>query len=254
MRNALVVLSGGQDSTTCLHWALKVYGNVEAITFDYGQKHRIEIDAAIRVAAMANVKHRIVVIPREMLLSLSPLTNPESELEEYANATEMDAVIGNRIEKTFVPMRNSLFLTIAANHAVANGIDTIITGICEADNANYPDCREEFRVKLQDAINCSLGSTSITIVAPLMCMSKADTCRMAWELGPASWSSLAYTHTSYDGIYPPTGKNHSNVLRAHGFEVAGLPDPLVLRAVKEGLMDLPDTANYRPIPGKESAL
>jgi len=83
------------------------------------------------------------------------------------------------------------------------------------------------------------------IHTPLMTLSKAETCQMAFD-NPECWEALGYTHTSYDGTYPPTDNNHSNVLRAYGFEQAGLPDPLVVRAFEEGLMDLPATNNYSP--------
>jgi 7-cyano-7-deazaguanine synthase len=247
---ALVVLSGGQDSTTCLFWAKQRFDEVHAITFDYGQRHRIEIESAKKVAELAEVNsHEIVPVPN-CLISASPLTS-ENELETYANVSEMDKTIGNRREVTFVPMRNALFLTIAANRAEALGIACIITGVCEADLGNYDDCREVFIDATESYINYALGhdhrgTPSIAVLAPLIRLSKAESILMAKNI-PGCWNALAYSHTSYDGLYPPTGRNHSNVLRAHGFEVAGLPDPLVLRAHSEGLMDLPETANYKGI-------
>lgn len=244
---ALVILSGGQDSTTCLFWAKENYDEVHAITFDYGQRHIIEIEAAKKVAEMAGVaSHEIVQLPN-CLVSTSPLTS-DSQLEQYEDAEQMDEIIGTRIEKTFVPMRNVLFFTVAMNRAVALGGAQLVTGICGKDNANYPDCTEQFRSAFEDASNEALGNSMadnnwMHIDAPLMYMSKADTVRKAYEM-PECWNALAYSHTSYDGKYPPTDMNHSNVLRAKGFEDAGLPDPLVLRAVREGLMQLPTTPNY----------
>lgn len=240
---ALVVLSGGQDSTTCLFWAKEYYDEVHAITFDYGQRHRIEIDAAVKVAQLAGVaSHEIVQVPN-CLVSSSPLTS-DNPLEQYENAEQMEAVIGDRVELTFVPMRNMFFLTVAMNRAVALGCGTLVTGICQEDNANYPDCRESFRTAFETAANQALGTHGFAVAAPLMYLSKEDTVRMAYAI-PGCWEALAYTHTSYDGKYPPTDMNHANVLRASGFEKAGLPDPLVLRAVREGLMDLPSTPNYK---------
>ena len=247
MDKALVILSGGQDSTTCLFWAKQNFKEVHAITFDYGQRHRIEIDAAITVAKMAGVaSHEIVEVPN-CLISMSPLTS-DAPLEQYEDADQMDETIGNRRELTFVPMRNALFLTIAANRAEAKGIPNLVTGVCQMDNANYDDCRNIFIMATENYINTALGhdhrgTQPIHILTPLMYLSKAETVKMSKAL-PGCWEALAYSHTSYDGKYPPTDMNHANVLRADGFEKAGLPDPLVLRAVSEGLMELPATSNY----------
>lgn len=247
----LVVLSGGQDSTTCLFWACHMFGvdNVHTITFDYGQRHRIELDAAAKVAAMAGVfsgRREVVTMP-QILLSTSPLTS-EAELERYTDAEQMDEVIGDRREATFVPMRNALFLTIAANRAEAFKCSNIVLGVCQMDNANYDDCRQVFLDAAEKYVNTALGhdhrgTPAIRLLAPLMNLTKAETVFLAHRL-PGCWDALAYSHTSYDGTYPPTDMNHANVLRAQGFLEAGLPDPLVLRAHQEGLMVLPDTPNY----------
>ena len=243
----LVVLSGGQDSTTALFWANQNFEEVHAITFDYGQKHYIEIESAKIVAEMAHVaSHEVVSVPG-ILGGRSPLTNPNEKLEKYKDITEMDAIIKDRVELTFVPMRNALFLTLAANRAVCKDIYHLVTGVCQADLANYPDCRQSFIWDAEQYIASALGLDRVgmrfTIHTPLMNLSKAATCHLAYR-NPRCWEALAFTHTSYDGTYPPTDNNHANVLRAHGFEQAGLPDPLVIRAWKEGLMNLPETANY----------
>ena len=248
---ALVILSGGQDSTTCLFWAVNLWGaeNVHAITFNYGQRHAVEMVAARQVAMRAGINTHIMVdVSGGILQSSSPLTDLKAELEQYTDAEQMEQVIGDRREDTFVPMRNALFLTIAANRAEAMGIRNIVLGVCQMDNANYDDCRQVFLDATEQYINTALGhdhrgTPRIRLVAPLMLLTKADTVRMARDL-PGCWEALAYSHTSYDGKYPPTGMNHANVLRADGFEKAGLPDPLVLRAHDDGLMALPDTANY----------
>lgn len=254
MKKCLVILSGGQDSTTCLMHALHMGYLVHAVTFDYGQTHAIEIEASKKVMEIAGgfypeqcLSHEIIKVPG-ILKSTSPLTDKTQALEKYENAVQMEEIIGDRREKTFVPMRNALFITLAANRAEVLGVKTIMLGICQEDNANYDDCRELFRAHAEDYVNTALGhdhrgTDPISIVAPLMHLSKAETVRLAYAT-PGAFSALAYSHTSYDGCYPPTDMNHANVLRAKGFEDAGLPDPLVLRANREGLMELPSTANY----------
>lgn len=251
MRNkALVVLSGGQDSTTCLFWAKQQFDEVFTITFDYGQRHKAEIAAACNVAALAGLSLEnvnFVKIP-DVLLSKSPLVS-NTPLREYESYDAMVAEVGDTREATFVPMRNALFLVIAANYAEMLGCKTIVTGVCQMDSANYDDCRLSFISAMQDCVTQSLGydkkspRDDIQIVAPLIWLSKAQTVKLAESL-PGCMEGLAYSHTSYDGKYPPTGKNHANLLRAHGFLEAGLPDPLVVRAYREGLMQLPDTPNY----------
>lgn len=242
-RKALVVLSGGQDSTTCLFWAIREFGveNVHAITFNYGQRHYRELGAAHAVARIAGIadRHETVTLG-DILAGTSPLTDHSQELEQYESPEEMDAIIGDRVEKTFVPMRNALFLTIAANRAVVLGCHYIVTGVCEQDNANYPDCRADFIASQVQTINEAMGLDGgderyIQIVTPLMHMSKAKSILLAMDL-PNAYVALAWSHTAYDGQYPPTGKDHATVLRAQGFAEAGVPDPLLVRAWSEGLL------------------
>lgn len=245
MNKAMVILSGGQDSTTCLFWAKEKFDEVHAITFNYEQRHRREVDSARIIANMAGVaSHEVVWIPT-CLQSASPLTSL-NELDIYDSFEAMEAEVGQRIEKTFVPMRNALFLTVAMNRSVACNCRTLVTGICQADNANYPDCTEAFRAAFEKMANTSLGVSEFSIEAPLMNNAKADTVRMAYDMRDnGCWKALAYSHTSYGGEYPPVQKNHSNLLRAQGFLEAGLPDPLVVRAYVERLMPLPGTPNYQ---------
>jgi 7-cyano-7-deazaguanine synthase len=243
MRKALVVLSGGQDSTTCLALARARFDQVEAVTFDYGQRHAIEIDAARNIALLCGVAHTIIPVGAGLLASTSPLTDKTAELETYTDFASMDLIIGDRVEKTFVPLRNALFLTIAANRAVVAGATTIVTGVCQADNANYPDCRQVFIDSQQQTIRTALGADDILLWTPLMDLSKAQSIHQMIEVG--GFELLAFTHTAYDGAYPPTGTDHASTLRAQGFVEAGVPDPLVVRAVREGVMELPNTANYK---------
>jgi 7-cyano-7-deazaguanine synthase len=246
---ALVVLSGGQDSTTCLYWALAQGYDVQCVTFDYGQRHKIEIDAARLIAEKAGVTTEVIELG-PILAGTSPLVS-SNELDQYS---DMNSLPGG-LEKTFVPYRNQLFLTVAANRAYVAGINVLVTGVCQEDFGGYPDCRRSFIDSLQQA--CTRGSHNgvdgapgpLRIETPLMFLTKAASVKLAASLAPAPngstcWDALAYSHTAYDGKYPPTGHDHATLLRAKGFFEAGLPDPLVLRAVEEGVMDAPGTANY----------
>ena len=243
---AVVVLSGGQDSTTCLFWAIQQGYDVYTVTFDYGQRHARELESAMVIAGMAGIEpHKVEVIKLGAVLKgTSPLVS-NTQLEQYKD----HASLPGGLEKTFVPMRNQMFLTIAANRAFCVGASILITGVCEEDFGGYPDCRRTFISALEHA--CNEGTftgeadtlPALEILTPLMYLTKAETVVLSEGL-PGCYAALAYSHTSYDGQYPPTGKDHATLLRAKGFEEAKLPDPLVLRANKEGLMTLPKSANY----------
>lgn len=246
---ALVILSGGQDSTTCLFWAKDLFDEIFTLTFDYGQRHRKEIEAAKKIASLANIpsKNQTFLTVGNILKGTSPLVS-NNELEQYEN---MYALPGG-LEKTFVPGRNLLFLTIAANHAYNKNILNVIIGVCEEDFGGYPDCRQKFIHAAEHAIqqgfayNDQDSFSGFKIHTPLMRKTKAETVLMSLNY-PGCYNALAYTHTSYDGNYPPTGQDHATLLRAKGFVEADIPDPLVLRAHAEGLMALPDTPNYKHI-------
>jgi 7-cyano-7-deazaguanine synthase len=230
MTKAMVVLSGGQDSTTCLFWARLHFDEVHAVTFNYGQRHSLELESAKKVAELAGVvSHHVIDVPG-VLKSRSPLTDSTVELETYTGFESMDAIIGDRVELTFVPMRNSFFLTLAANIALAADCFDLVTGVCQQDNANYPDCRQDFITAQEATINRALGVDHFRIHAPLMNLSKAESVHLAATI-PGAMDALAWSHTCYAGECPPCGKCHACVLRAHGFAQAGVVDPLVERAV-----------------------
>jgi 7-cyano-7-deazaguanine synthase len=245
MSKVLVILSGGQDSTTCLFWAKQNFEEVYAVTYNYGQRHAIELEAASKVAEIAGVVEHVIVDIGSVLQGTSPLVSNNS-LEQYSGPYALPG----GLEKTFVPGRNMLFLTLASNHAYARGITNIVTGVCEEDFGGYPDCRQSFITQAESTLREALAYDdndpfkALTIHTPLMSLSKAATVLLARALGEEAWDALAYTHTAYDGQYPPLGNDHATLLRAKGFIEAGLPDPLVLRAYNEGLMELPETANY----------
>ena len=242
----------------CLFWAIQQFGveNVHALTFDYHQRHHAELTAAVQVAHLAGVETRHEVLEiGPILAGTSPLTDPGQQLELYESPEEMAKIIGHRVEKTFVPLRNALFLTLAANRAAVLGCQYIVTGVCQEDNANYPDCRSVFIDAQEEAINQALGHSFeegpwIEIKTPLMEMSKAESVLYSYQFDGA-YRALAFSHTAYDGQYPPVGKDHASVLRADGFHKAGVPDPLVVRAHDDGLMELPSTSNYTSPNGKK---
>ena len=475
MTKALVVLSGGQDSVTCLGWALNNYDEVACVTFNYGQRHALEIEAAIasiyhfQSHTGRTIPHEVVQLPEGILAGSSFLTDKTRDVERFENFDQMsmhNSYKENKLDSSFVPMRNALFLTLAANRAYTQECDAIVTGITAADyaefgefswewlggfvdaeghfstvngdsyrlsvsqkdpdllhrlqgwlqqqlpgtstsvgvndngeanlyigsraleqmlpllslhlhsehrrrqaeargvtllpeaslcdayvagfwegdgscyssvapgrtgkkyvasfqfhmyqkdpqvlgaiqeylgvgylyqrntqnkiwvlsvsdgpmgrklldrflphlnvlgsfekiakwrhrinmdfgcfNPPYPDCTPDFLYRInrsnEEAVK-QPGRKAAIVIAPLMFISKAESIRLARKL-PHTYAALAYSHTAYDGSYPPVGTDHASVLRAHGFEQAGVPDPLVLRANKEGLCPLPDTPNY----------
>lgn len=238
---ALVVLSGGQDSATCLALAMHHYGReqVRAITFDYGQRHKVEIESAQRIAAIADLKdqHEVIRIGEGILHGSSPLVNKSAQVEAYENAQ----VLPGGLEKTFVPMRNQLFLTIAYNRAVVWGMEKrldvdVITGVSEEDYGGYPDCRASFISALARAGDESLDSPElpqIHIVTPLMYKNKRETVDLSESI-PGAREMLAWSHTCYNGQIPPCGHCHACLLRARGYDQAGVLDPLLERLADQG--------------------
>ncbi len=216
---ALVVLSGGQDSTTCLHWAIDRFGrtNVSSITFDYGQKHRIELECAREVAAAAGVANVCLPIDTFTALGGDALTDMAIPVSDEADQeTELPV--------TFVAGRNLIFLTFAAAHAYRHGIQHIVTGVAQTDYSGYPDCREETMAALQRAITLGMDR-EFTIHTPLMHRSKKETVELAVRLGVLE--AMALTHTCYNGLRPPCGECQACRLRARGFAEAGVQDPLL---------------------------
>ena len=221
MARALVVLSGGQDSTTCLFWALREFGagRVETLSFDYGQRHRIELDCARKVSELASAPHAVLPIEAFAALGGNALTDPDVAVEP-----DVDPETG--LPNTFVPGRNVIFLTLAAAHAYPRGIDDLVTGVAQTDFSGYPDCRESTIRSLEGTLRLAL-EREIRIHAPLMHRSKRETVELAREVG--ALAALAWTHTCYEGRQPPCGACAACGLRAKGFREAGIEDPLLAR-------------------------
>ena len=220
---ALVVLSGGQDSTTCLYWALDKFGSdaVEAITFDYGQRHRVELGCAARVAEFAGVPHTVMPIDTFAALGGNALTDQNIGVQKAAD-------IETDLPNTFVPGRNIVFLTFAAAYAWQRNIEHLVTGVAQTDYSGYPDCRQETIEALQLTLRLGMAS-NVVIHTPLMSLSKKETVLLARDLG--ALEAMALTHTCYDGRRPPCGECPACVLRARGFDEAGIEDPLLANSI-----------------------
>ncbi len=198
-RRALVLFSGGQDSTTCLAHALARYAHVETIAFDYGQRHRIELDARLVVLQQLR-KHFPQWAGRlghDHLLAVPVL----GEISDTALTREIALQMeGSGLPNTFVPGRNLLFLTLAAALAYRRGLDVLVTGVCETDYSGYPDCRDDTIKAMQIALSLGMDRR-ILIATPLMWIDKAETWALAASLGGAALLELVleHTHTCYLG-------------------------------------------------------
>lgn len=172
MNKAVIVFSGGQDSTTCLIHALPNYDEIHCITFDYGQRHRAEIEVALELSAKLGVKvHKVLDASLLNELAISSLTRDNIPVPTPASSTEGPP-------NTFVPGRNILFLTLASIYAYQVGAQTVITGVCETDFSGYPDCRDEFVRFLNKAIESGMDY-KLRIETPLMWLNKAETWALA---------------------------------------------------------------------------
>jgi 7-cyano-7-deazaguanine synthase len=197
--SALVLFSGGQDSAVCLAWALARFDRVETIGFDYGQRHRVELEVRQDfLAKLATVYEPAVTrLGRDHLLDLSVL----GAISDTAMTRETEiAFDASGLPSTFVPGRNLLFLTFAAAVAYRRGIKHLVTGVCETDYSGYPDCRDDTIKALQVAVN--LGTESRFVIdTPLMWVDKAATWAMAQDLGGPGLVELITddTHTCYLG-------------------------------------------------------
>lgn len=188
MKKALVIFSGGQDSTTCLYYAKKYFREVEAISFFYAQKHHTELTQANKICRMENIKHKVVDISFLGELVQSALTDHSRDISEVQE---------NGLPASFVPNRNALMITIAHAYAQTIGATEIITGVCETDYSGYPDCRALFIDEIEDALNNGSGKR-IHISTPLMYKTKAETFSLAEGLGALD-KVLELSHTCYNG-------------------------------------------------------
>lgn len=214
MSSALVLLSGGQDSTTCLAWAKSTFDKVFALTIDYGQRHRIEIEQAKIIVQLASVDHGILTTDIFSKMSKNALTHDD---------VEIDAEGETQLPSTFVPGRNLVFLSLAAIKAYQLGLRDIVVGVCQTDYSGYPDCREDFVHSIEQSVSLAMD-TKFVIHTPLMHLTKAQTVELMRDLGKIDW--LKESHTCYEGLRPACGKCPACVLRLKGFAEAEVKDPL----------------------------
>ncbi|MBD1380391.1 7-cyano-7-deazaguanine synthase QueC [Metabacillus arenae] len=209
MRNdkAIVVFSGGQDSTTCLFWALKQFKEVEAVTFNYNQRHKLEIDVAKSIASELGLKHHLLDMSLLNQLAPNALTRNEIAIDHK----------DGELPSTFVPGRNLVFLSFASILAHQVGAKHIITGVCETDFSGYPDCRDDFVKSCNVTVNLAMD-TSIVIHTPLMWLNKAETWKLADELGVLNFVKDK-TLTCYNGVVADgCGECPACVLRKRGLD------------------------------------
>lgn len=190
-KKAVVVFSGGQDSTTCLVKALKEYDEVHAITFDYGQRHRLEIEVAQELTSKLGVAaHKVMDVTLLNELAISSLTRDDIPVSHELQ--------DNGLPNSFVPGRNILFLTLAGIYAYQIGASSVITGVCETDFSGYPDCRDEFVKSMNSALVQGMDR-EFRIDTPLMWLNKAETWAMADHYGALDLIRNE-TLTCYNGI------------------------------------------------------
>ncbi|MDR1783989.1 MAG: 7-cyano-7-deazaguanine synthase QueC, partial [Dysgonamonadaceae bacterium] len=189
-KSALVLHSGGQDSTTCLFWALRNFEEVRTLCITYGQRHSLEVEVAQSIAREAGVPFQTLDASFFGKLAANSLTNPDIVMDQEKPA--------DSYPNTFVPGRNMFFLTLAAVVARTHGIKNIVTGVSQADYSGYPDCRDTFIRSCNTTLNLAMDEQFI-IHTPLMWLSKAETWALAAELGV--FDIIRYkTLTCYNGV------------------------------------------------------
>lgn len=212
-RRSLVILSGGQDSVTALGWALRQFGHVDAVSFNYGQRHSVELNFAAQVAAYYGVRHKVVNIPFFGELVPSALTG--------AGDVSVPHTLLKGVPNSFVPNRNALFLTLAHAYAQTLEADALVGGMCQTDFSGYPDCREAFIDAFIDALNKG-SNAKIVPYMPLMYLDKAQTFALANLLGVLQ--QVMHSHTCYEGDLTAQVWGHgcgqcpACTLRAKGWE------------------------------------
>ncbi|SDH94367.1 7-cyano-7-deazaguanine synthase [Alteribacillus persepolensis] len=205
---AVVVFSGGQDSTTCLFWALERFEEVHAVTFDYGQRHNKELDVARAIAEELGVVHKVMNMDLLNQLAPNALTRDDIDVEEGKDGEPPN---------TFVEGRNLLFFSFATIYASQIGAKHVVTGVCETDYSGYPDCRDMFVKSLNVSLNLAIDKEFV-LHTPLMWLDKKETWELADKLGKLSYIKN-HTLTCYNGIVGDgCGECPACKLRQAGYE------------------------------------
>lgn len=225
---AVIVFSGGQDSTTCLIHALQTYDEIHCITFDYGQRHRAEVEVAQQLSAKLGVTvHKVLDVSLLNELAISSLTRDNIPVPTTASS-------GRSLPNTFVPGRNILFLTLASIYAYQVSATTVITGVCETDFSGYPDCRDEFIKAMNKAVELGMDYT-LRIETPLMWLNKSETWALADHYGKLELIQH-HTLTCYNGVKGSgCGDCEACNLRAKGFNEYLENKSTVMKSLKEKL-------------------
>ncbi len=217
MKKALILLSGGLDSTTCLAFAQSEGYVCHALSFDYGQRHTIELETASKIAASLNVTHHIIPLPLAQIGG-SALTDKQIDVPDYTGDAD--------IPVTYVPARNTIFLSFALAFAEVLNAETIFIGASSIDYSHYPDCRPEYFEAYQNMANLATKSgvnhQPITIKTPLLYLSKAETIQKGHALGVNYAETVSCYQANQKG--EACGRCDSCMLRKKGFKDANLPD------------------------------
>lgn len=226
---ALVLYSGGIDSTTALYWARNSYKQVQALSFDYGQRHRVELSLARRLARRLCIPHTMLKVNLRRVGG-SALTDASIPLPKFRRPGD----IGAGIPQTYVPFRNGIFLALAAAWAEARGFSDIVCGFNTVDSPHYPDTRGSFVRAMERAIDLGTGARPkghpIKIITPLLRMKKSEIIRKGLSLG----ADYSYSISCYGGSEVPCQKCSSCVLRQRAWREVGTTDHLLVRLRKEG--------------------
>jgi len=227
-QNAVVLLSGGLDSVTCLYWAKANYANVTAVSFNYGQRHNSELNAAKKIAATAQVNHRIIDIDLAQLggsaLTDASLVVPDAKQTDFSDNQHNDS-----IPITYVPARNTIFLSYALALAEVTQSNAIVIGVNAVDYSGYPDCRPEYIAAFEKMANLATKAgvmgNHLHIATPLLHLSKAEIIKLGVSLGV----DYALTVSCYraDSEGRACGHCDSCYLRQQGFLQAEIDDPTI---------------------------